>query len=118
VGDLQHLCGALANDNAWRHRVAGRHAGHNGRVRNPEIVEPVHPEFTVHNRGCIPAHPGCAALVPVADGGFSDKVLQIQPREVSGHHLPPGEGAQRLRVAYFAAKLDTDQCGFDVVGMR
>jgi len=118
MGDLQHLCGALANDDAWRHRVAGRHAGHNGRVRNPQIVEPVHSEFTVHNRCCIPAHPGCAALVPVADRAVPDKVLQFDPLAISRHHLPPGEGTQRLRVAYFAAKLDTGQRGLEVVGMR
>jgi hypothetical protein len=118
VGDFQHLCGALANDNACCHRVAGRHAGHNGRVRNPEIVEPVHSEFAVHNRRCIPAHPGRAALVPVADNAVPDKVLQFDPLEVSRHHLAPCKGTEGLRVAYFTAKLDARQCGLDVVGMR
>src|SRR5258707_2472888 len=116
-GDFHNLCGAFAKDNACRHSVAGRHAGHNGAVRNPEIVEPVDSEFTVHNRRCIPAHPGRAALVPVADSAVPDKVLQLEPLEVSGHHLPPGEGAEGLRIAYFAAKLDTSQRGLDVVGM-
>jgi len=118
VGDLQHLCGALANHNACRHSVAGRHAGHNGRVRDPEILEPVHSEFAVHNRCCIPAHPGRAALVPIADSAVPDKVLQFEPLEVSRHHLPPCEGTQVLRVAYFAAKRDAGQRGLDVVGMR
>src|ERR1700730_2703560 len=118
VGDLQHLCAALANDNAWRHRVAGRHAGHDGRVRNPEILEPVRSELAVHNRRCIAAHPGRAALVPVADGAVPDKGLQFEPLQVARHHLPPCEGTEGLRVAYFAAKLDTGQRGLDVVGMR
>ena len=42
VGDCQDLCGTLANDNAWRHDVAGRHAGHDGGVRDPEILESKH----------------------------------------------------------------------------
>src|ERR1700738_2733779 len=118
VGDLQHLCGALANDNAWRHSVSGHHAGHDGRVRNPEILEPVHSEFDVHNRRSLPAHPGRAALVPVADSAVPDKGLQFEPLQVARHHLPPCEGTESLRVAYFATKLDTGQRGLHIVGMR
>src|SRR5260221_954645 len=118
MSDLQHLCGALANDNAWRHRVAGRHGGHDGPVRNPEILEPVHSEFAIDNRRSIPAHPGGAALVPVADSAVSDKGLQFGPLQVAGHHLPPCEGTEGLRVADFATKLDTGHRGLDVVGMR
>jgi hypothetical protein len=92
MGDLQHLCGVLANDNACRHGVVGRHAGHNRRVRNPQILEPVHSEFIVHNGGCIPAHPDGAGLVPVADSAVPDKVLQFDPFEVSRYHLSPCEG--------------------------
>jgi hypothetical protein len=40
VGDLQHLCGALANDNAWRHRVARRRAGHDGCVCPEALTAP------------------------------------------------------------------------------
>src|ERR1700747_1897728 len=93
--------------------------GHDGRVPNPEILEPVHSEFTIHDRRCIPAHPGRTALVPVADSAVPDKVLQFEPLEVSGHHLPPHEGTESSRVAYFAAKLDSGQCCcLHVVGMR
>ena len=79
VGDLQQLCGALANDDACRHRVAGHHAGHNVRVRNPEILEPVYSEFTVHHRRCRPAAAACGfsagshSRSPSDDSRFQEK---------------------------------------------
>ncbi len=55
VGDLQQLCGALANDDACRHRVAGHYAGHNGRVRNPEILAAATCGFSAASRSRSPS---------------------------------------------------------------
>ena len=79
MGDLQQFCGVLANDDACRHRVAGHYAGHNGRVRNPEIPEPVHSEFSVHHRRCRPAVATCGfsaasrSRSPSDDSSFQKK---------------------------------------------
>ncbi len=55
VGNHQQLCGALANDDACRHRVAGHYAGHNGRVRNPEILAAATCGFSAASRSRSPS---------------------------------------------------------------
>jgi hypothetical protein len=50
MAGLQNLSGTLANNNAWRHRVAGCDARHNGTVSDTQVVDPIDLERAVHHR--------------------------------------------------------------------
>ena len=49
MSGLQHLCRALADDNTWRHRVAGCDARHNGTVSDTKMIDPMDLERAVHH---------------------------------------------------------------------
>ena len=47
MSGFQNLSGTLANDDAWRHRVAGCDARHNGTVSDTKIIGPMDLERAV-----------------------------------------------------------------------
>src|SRR6266850_6520964 len=95
VGDLQHFCGALANDDARRHRVAGCGARHDGTVSDPKIIDPMDLERAVHYRHRVVSHLGRTCLMPIAACHVADEVLECGAFEIAWHHLSLDERAQR-----------------------
>jgi hypothetical protein len=66
MSGFQNLSGTLANDDAWRHRVAGCDARHNGSVSDTKIVDPMDLERAVHHRHRVVSHLGSTCLMPIA----------------------------------------------------
>ena len=92
MGDLQHLCGALAYNNAGRHGVACCDAGHNGTVSDTQVLDPIDLKFAVYNRHGIASHLGTAGLVPadqwsVKMSGHSEIVEELYCLVVIGDTL-------------------------------
>jgi hypothetical protein len=56
MGDLQNLCGTLANDDAWRHRVACCDAGHDGTISDTQVLDPIDIKLAVYDRHGIAPH--------------------------------------------------------------
>jgi hypothetical protein len=94
MSGFQNLSGTLANDDAWRHRVAGCDARHNGSVSDTKIVDPMDLERAVHHRHLVVSHLGSTCLMPIAACGVTDEVLECSAFEIAGHHLALDEGAQ------------------------
>jgi hypothetical protein len=107
MGDLQHLCGALAYNNAWRHGVAGCDPRHNGTVSDTQVVDPIDIKFAVYDRHGIAAHLGSAGLVPVCDNAISNKGFQRFSLHPPWYHLALYEWPQRSGVRNLAAELHT-----------
>src|SRR6266404_924818 len=94
VGDLQDLSGALANDDARRHRVAGCDARHDRTVSDTKIIDAMDLERAVHHRHRIVSHLGSTCLMPIAACCVTDEVLECSAFEIAWHHLPLNERAQ------------------------
>ena len=50
IGSPQDLSGALADDDAWSHGVAGGHAQHNGPVRDAKVLDSIDPKPAIDDR--------------------------------------------------------------------
>src|SRR6516165_3135353 len=68
---LKYLCGALADDDAGRHRVAGRHPRQNGSIRNTKAIDTVDLQLSIDHRHRITAHFRSAGLMPVRNEPIS-----------------------------------------------
>src|SRR6516162_847994 len=100
---LKYLCGALADDDAGRHRVAGRHPRQNGSIRNTKAIDTVDLQLSIDHRHRITAHFRSAGLMPVRNEPISKELLQLWHAYRTGRHFTSRERAQRKRIADLAS---------------
>src|SRR5262245_61420350 len=91
----ENLSGALANDDAGSHGVAGGHAWHDGAVRNTKVVDAIDFQRAINHRHGVSAHLGGAGLVPITHRRISHEVFELCPFHVAWHHLALGERPKR-----------------------
>jgi len=106
---------ALADDDAGRHRVAGRYPRQNGSIRNTKAIDAVNPQLSIDHRHRITAHFGSAGLMPVRNEPISEELLQFCHAQSAGRHFTARERAQRKRIADLASHAQSDDEIFEVL---
>src|ERR1700753_3148306 len=103
---LQYLCAALADDHAWRHRVAGRDPRHDRSVGDAQPVDPVDFERTVDDGHVVSPHLSRAGVVPVWRRGVADEILHLGLPKRAWHDLAFHEGAHGGGIADLPAEFN------------
>src|SRR5258708_15080865 len=107
----QYFSGALADNDAGSHGVAGCYPRHDGSIGNTQVFDSVDFEIGINHRHGITSHPGGTRLMPEGNDRIPDEVFEFSPFQVTRHHLTLYERAKHNRVTYFATELHTgDRC--------
>ena len=86
------LGGALADDNAGRHRVSRRDPWHDRSVGDAKMVDAVDPEAAVDDGPRVSSHLGRAGVVPEAHCGITQVPVQVVPLEIARHEFSGKNG--------------------------
>src|SRR6516162_4737859 len=115
VFDSQSVCGALSDNHAGSHGVAGCHARHDGSIRDTKVLDAIHPETTIDHRHRVAPHFGGGCLMPKAERCATGVVLQFWALQVAGHDLSLDKGTKSAGVTYFATEFHAGEYGFSII---
>src|SRR5260221_13451393 len=93
----QYFSGALADNDAGSHGVAGGHARHDGSIGNTQVFDSIDFEVGVYDGHGITAQLGGTRLMAVGYECIPDEVVQFGPVHDNLDHLALHESAENER---------------------
>src|SRR6516164_9971085 len=115
VFDSQSVCGALSDNHAGSHGVAGCHARHDGSIRDTKVLDAIHPETTIDHRHRVAPHFGGGCLMPKAKRCVADVVFQLWTFQVAGNDLSADKRTKSVGVTYLPTKFYTCESGLPII---
>jgi hypothetical protein len=114
----EYFPGALADDDAGSHGVAGGDTWHDRPIRDTKSFDSINFKIAINHRHGVSAHLGGTRL----NGGrywlHPDEVLELCTFQAAWHHLTLGERRECGGVAYLAAELHAGYRDFQVGWVR
>jgi|SRR5262249_50362454 len=105
----------FTDNDTWSHRIAGRYAGHDGGISDPQTSDTVYRKRVVYYRHRIAAHLCRTRLVPVTESTIPDKRFSGCSLQTSRHHCTLHQWPKWNGIAYCAAQIHGTNSGFEVV---